>query len=419
MSEASATPNRPVPGSRAAQDRERSAAARKANSARKPLIRPTANAKVEEVSKKQPDPKENKAENRPKKFIPASQKPEEVGASEVHPSSDRQKVIPVVAPPMATKTSIPPATRQTAKPPPPTEKSPETVETKATATPPPTPAAPKPLAKPAAPAKPAPSPAKAKPKEKPVSKVSVKTPPPAAKPAAHDAKKVEKTPPVVPNTPPKTIPKASPAPKKAKKFWMLWAAISILLLGGIAYLLFFSNFFDGIDDTGNAPTEEKAPASTENEELEATGELDNATTDSPTNETIEETPLTGDESESMEADVEPEAASTEIEEEAPLENSDPEPSTPVENVADAADLSGQWIVSLAAVGSEGNAKIQSEKMKAKGFDKAGFFFLPDVIADSKALYKIYLGPFATREAATSALEQAKAEHPNAYCQKVP
>ncbi len=367
------------------------------------MIRPTANAKVEEAPAKPEDQPRKKVENRPKKIIPAPQAPQEVSTKPQ--DVPRSKVIPVVAPPAKAAAPPPqPAPAPEAKSTPEVNKTPPVVA--------------KPDAPKAATVKQTVIEKPATPKDK--APVAPPKPIPASPPEKATAAVTAPTAPPVSSAPPAATAPAAPQAQKSSSrrgFWMAWAAVCLLLIGGTFYLIFFTDFFQGLGGdpiaSVEAPSASMAATDTESETSEKPVADETETESESAVESTPENALPSDEVPvgEMEKEAEP-APSTEevVEATAPTINDAP---------AAATSLAGNWIVSLAAVGSESNAQAQVDKLKGAGLNKANFFFLPDLIAGSKSLYKIYLGPYPDKESATLALDQAKASHPGAYCQRLP
>ncbi len=74
----------------------------------------------------------------------------------------------------------------------------------------------------------------------------------------------------------------------------------------------------------------------------------------------------------------------------------------------------KYYIGYSAVSSEETAKTVSAELRRKGFDNAGYFYIPDYEPAGKNLYRIYVGPFNTIEAAEEAIVNVRSENPNAY-----
>ena len=231
---------------------------------------------------------------------------------------------------------------------------------------------------------------------------------------------MENKPPVTADTPeptvePSTAEKA-PVEKKSnlKPFWILWFLTLIAVGGSITYLVLFTSFFDGMlqgngSDSATAQTEqtETKPAETTAPEYEE-----------PVQEVEASDPVMSD-SDAEEAETPEEM---DAEPDAPAETFDEVPDDVEETIGSdvgmASDLKGSWIISLAATGSENFAQKEVDKYQAAGYENATFFYIPDLIPGGNEMYKVCLGPYASREDVTTDLASVKAMVAGAYSQLI-
>lgn len=73
-----------------------------------------------------------------------------------------------------------------------------------------------------------------------------------------------------------------------------------------------------------------------------------------------------------------------------------------------------YIINTRAVKTEKEARLETEKLKAKGY-KAGYLWIPDYPSLSKnRLFTVYIGPFFSQFNCELAVENYRKDHPDAY-----
>lgn len=75
---------------------------------------------------------------------------------------------------------------------------------------------------------------------------------------------------------------------------------------------------------------------------------------------------------------------------------------------------GKFYIGCAAVANEETAKATASDLRRKGFDNAGYFYIPDYDPAGKNFYRIYVGPFNSIEEAEEAIVNVRSENPGAY-----
>lgn len=111
-----------------------------------------------------------------------------------------------------------------------------------------------------------------------------------------------------------------------------------------------------------------------------------------------------------------------IEEEStePVTNADKELTTPAKPVINAEKWGLTlpcYVISHSAYSTEETAKQIKSKMTQKGF-KSGYFYIPDLQPGGKPLFKVFVGPFNSREDAEKILNSVKKENTVAYVAKL-
>ncbi len=76
-----------------------------------------------------------------------------------------------------------------------------------------------------------------------------------------------------------------------------------------------------------------------------------------------------------------------------------------------------FVISHSAYSLEDVAKAQKAQLAQKGF-KCGYYYIPDYIPQGKPLYKVYIGPFDSRNDAEKLLASAKKLNSKAYISEV-
>lgn len=76
-----------------------------------------------------------------------------------------------------------------------------------------------------------------------------------------------------------------------------------------------------------------------------------------------------------------------------------------------------YIISYVATSSENNAKKQRKLLSSKGFS-TGYYWIPDYLPSGPSLYKVYIGPYASKTEAKNALLRVKGLRKDAYVQYV-
>lgn len=71
-------------------------------------------------------------------------------------------------------------------------------------------------------------------------------------------------------------------------------------------------------------------------------------------------------------------------------------------------------IGYGAVTTEEMARTQATELRRKGFDKAGYFFIPDYYPGGKELYRVFVGPFDTEQEAEESAVNVRSESPSAY-----
>ncbi|MDZ4845014.1 MAG: SPOR domain-containing protein [Chitinophagales bacterium] len=104
--------------------------------------------------------------------------------------------------------------------------------------------------------------------------------------------------------------------------------------------------------------------------------------------------------------------------EQPSSATKPTPSKEVQTNEDASTQTGvqrkKYYIGYSAVSSEETAKKTAAELRRKGFDNAGYFYIPNYEPSGKSLYRIYVGPFNSIEAAEEMIVNVRSENPNAY-----
>lgn len=76
-----------------------------------------------------------------------------------------------------------------------------------------------------------------------------------------------------------------------------------------------------------------------------------------------------------------------------------------------------YVISHSAYSTEQTAKQIKAKMTQKGF-KVGYFYIPDLQPGGKPLFKVFVGPFTSRQDAEKILVSVKKENSAAYVTKL-
>jgi len=63
-----------------------------------------------------------------------------------------------------------------------------------------------------------------------------------------------------------------------------------------------------------------------------------------------------------------------------------------------------WYLSYSSVSNESLAKKIVRQIQSEGYTNSGYYYIPDYDPRGKRLYKVYIGPFSSMEAAEAALE---------------
>ncbi len=63
-----------------------------------------------------------------------------------------------------------------------------------------------------------------------------------------------------------------------------------------------------------------------------------------------------------------------------------------------------WYLSYSSVSQESLAKKIVKQLQSEGYANSGYYYIPDYDSRGKKLYKVYIGPFASMEAAEATLE---------------
>ena len=76
-----------------------------------------------------------------------------------------------------------------------------------------------------------------------------------------------------------------------------------------------------------------------------------------------------------------------------------------------------WIISYASITKESKAAVEVKKLVEKGYI-SGYYWIPDYDATGKQLYKIYVGPFATKNEGQEKLKEIQLLSNDAYLMKL-
>lgn len=94
-----------------------------------------------------------------------------------------------------------------------------------------------------------------------------------------------------------------------------------------------------------------------------------------------------------------------------VSESKPNPIPKAKNAVNRADF---YVISVAAVKTEGQAKAEVEKLLARGYS-ADYLWIPDYPSLSgKPYFSVYLGPYDNQDACEYAVDDAKSDFPGAY-----
>jgi cell division protein FtsN len=76
-----------------------------------------------------------------------------------------------------------------------------------------------------------------------------------------------------------------------------------------------------------------------------------------------------------------------------------------------------FVISAGNFSTEDKAKVEKAKLVKNGF-KSGYFYIPDYQSDGQPLFKVYVGPFKTRDEADKLKASVKKVQPGAFTSEV-
>lgn len=76
-----------------------------------------------------------------------------------------------------------------------------------------------------------------------------------------------------------------------------------------------------------------------------------------------------------------------------------------------------WIISFASISSENKASKEVKNLVDKGY-LSGYYWIPDYDASGKRLFKVYVGPFASKAEGREKLQAIQSLSPTAYLMKL-
>ncbi len=103
-----------------------------------------------------------------------------------------------------------------------------------------------------------------------------------------------------------------------------------------------------------------------------------------------------------------------VKKKAPAMEEQTDDSTPASDREAGAAVRKKFYIGCAAVTTEDIAKERVAELRRKGFDNAGYIYIPDYETGGKSLYRVHIGPYNTLEEAEEAAVNVRSESPSAY-----